>query len=299
MGESAGEGGSEPAERVDVLVKLIRLLAHLAISPAIGERIATHGHSLALLRVLQTFTMEGAEELQLNTISAVTNLSYYLVEGSVLLAEHEALCKALIPVLVFPNTEGMIEAARALGNLSRMQDARATICRVRVHEALLLLLDHTSSQVAEGACGALINLAADAHTREKLLEAGAAPKLADLLLALLTPADGGTAHAPLRSDIGASLLAAKTLCNLCCSCAASPLDSRLASALEERLSGGAAPAAWRGVGDAAEMLHEWPQATHLLLQLLSRLPAADEPDYRAEGGEYEESDLEEIPAPIA
>ena len=59
------------------------------------------------------------------------------------------------------------------------------------------------------------------------LEGGAAPKLADLLLTLIAPlkapADaGGAAPAPapatLRTDIGAAVLAAKTLCNLCCAC---------------------------------------------------------------------------------
>ena len=38
-GGEAGIGG-EHAEKADVLVKLIRLIAHLAISPAIGESIA-------------------------------------------------------------------------------------------------------------------------------------------------------------------------------------------------------------------------------------------------------------------
>ena len=319
--DGVGEGSSaaEPtppdhAERVDVLVKLIRLLAHLAISPAIGQEIASSDSSLSLLRVLQNFTMEKHEELQLNAVSAVTNLSYYTIDGSRLLSKHEDLCEALIPVLVFPNSEGMVEASRALGNLSRVPEARATICRVRVDEALLLLLDHASSQVAEGACGALINLAADPQTRELLLEAGAAPKLADLLLTLLSPpvedGDGNSslssssAHpsqSTLRSDVGAALLATKTLCNLCCSCTTSPLHAALAQALEEKLSAQSTtpPAHWKGAershDGTAELLAEWPQATQLLLRLLARLPAADEPVFAAEE-EYEESELEEIPA---
>ena len=120
-------GASAATDIVDVLVKLIRLVAHLGISPHIGEQIVTRPQALALLKVLHSYSMEQHEELQLNAISAVTNLSYYLVDGSVLLSSHEALCRALIPVLVFPNTEGMVEASRALGNLSRLQDARARI----------------------------------------------------------------------------------------------------------------------------------------------------------------------------
>ena len=45
-------------------------------------------------RFVQAFSMEGQEELQLNAVSAVTNLSYYVVEGSALLQSHGALCEA-------------------------------------------------------------------------------------------------------------------------------------------------------------------------------------------------------------
>lgn len=326
-GAAAGEGGgadssaaaagdtTESAEHVDVLVKLIRLIAHLAISPSIGERIALAPQSLCLLSVLERGRMERHEELLLNATSAVTNLTYYMAEGSVLLRSHTRLCEALVPVLVFPNAEGMIEAARALGNLSRLADARKTICASRVHEALLLLLDHTSSQVAEAACGALINLAADPSTRERLAEAHAAPRLAELLLALLTPriaggdrggGSGGRVPPAQRSDVGAALLAIKTIVNLCCACEVCPLDARLVLAIEQRLregSGGEESGAdevvqsWRSLGDAQDMMAEWPQATRLLLGLLQRLPAADIRDFNLEEDEeYEESPLEEIPA---
>lgn len=296
----ADAASGEAAERVDVLVKLVRLLAHLAITPEIGEAIAVAAESVGLLRVLQTYSMEREEELELNVVSAITNLSYYLVDGSQLLANHEELAIALVPVLTFPNPEGMVEAARALGNLSRLAEARQTLCRVRVHEALLLLLDHTSSQVSEAACGALINLAADPETRQVLLENGAAIRLADLLLTLLSPpAPGEAGGEPAPSDVGAALLSAKTLCNLCCGCATNPLDAALTAELEQRLSGGASPPAWRGLvheSDVASLLSEWPQAATLLLQLLGRLPAADEPNF-AEDEEYEESPLEELPMP--
>lgn len=334
---SRGEGNceaaaTEDAERVDVLVKLIRLIAHLAISPAIGEQIATSPSSLALLKVLQVGRMEVHEELLLNAASAVTNLTYYMPDSSALLRSHAQLCQVLVPVLVFPNAEGMIEAARALGNLSRLAEARVTLCAARVHEALLLLLDHTSSQVAEAACGALINLAADPATRELLTACHAAPRLADLLLTLLSPpvgrgaAEGGAADGgagggaratapppPQRSDVGAALLATKTIVNLCCACEVCPLDAALVVAVEERLressgegaghesgdggGGGEVVRSWRSLPEAAEMLVEWPQATRLLLGLLQRLPASDIAPFSLEDeDEYEESPLEEIPA---
>ena len=299
-GEDGGAAGGR-AERIDVLVKLIRLVAHLAISPDSGVAIASSAASLGLLRTLQAFTMEGAEELQLNAVSAVTNITYYLVGPSHLLKAHESLCAALVPVLVFPNTEGMVEAARALGNLSRLPDARQTICKGRVHEALLMLLDHSSSAVAEAACGALINLAADLATRHLLLGAHAAPRLADLVLLLLTPRVSREAVG--RSDIGAALLATKTLCNLCCTCeTASPLSAREVRALSEALDDPRVASSWAAVADAEELRAEWPQATRLFGDLLSRLkPLAEAEEaellgaghFAEEQEDYEE--LEELP----
>jgi len=302
---SSGSGG-EAAELLDVLVKLVRLIAHLAISPHIGERIATAPASLALLRLLQGTRVAGDDELHLNVVSAVTNLSYYLVDGSVLLRSHETLCMALVPALTFPNAEGQVEAARALGNLSRLPEARHTICRVRVHEALLLLLDHSSSHVAEAACGALINLAADPPMRAALIEVGGAAKLAGLLLYLLSsappvPVDEAAAAEAIASDVGAALLAAKTLCNLCCGVSVNPLDTTLTCELRARLVE-PRPAAWRFAADSAPLLAEWPQAASLLLELVGRLPTADdgangafgeEGAFADEGDEYEAALVDE------
>ena len=100
-----------------------------------------------------------------------------------------------------------------------------------MHEALLLLLDHASSHVSEAACGALINLAADAHTRAPLLGVGAAPRLASLLLAMLSPSLSPSSAEVSTSELGASLLAAKTLCNLCSGCAVNPLGVPLTTPL--------------------------------------------------------------------
>lgn len=298
-GGSAREGGGEGAERIDVLVKLVRLLAHLAITPSIGEAIAVSSESIVLLRLLQAISMDKEEELELNVVSAITNLSYYIIDGSHLLQCHQELAAALVPVLTFPNPEGMVEAARALGNLSRLPEARRAICSVRVHEALVLLLDHSMCAVSEAACGALINLAADPETRAVLLDCGAASRLADLLLTLLSPpvAASGAPPEPTPADVGAALLATKTLCNLCCGCSTNPLDGGLTTELEQRLNGGAVPSSWRSLShDVSGVLAEWPQAATLLLGLLARLPAGEQPSF-GDDDEYEESPLEELPIP--
>ena len=106
----------------------------------------------------------------------------------------------------------------------------------RAHEALLILLGHSSELVVEEVCGTLINLASDPLSRAALEDCGAAGQLVDALCRLvmltqhpssdsdavsvassvLAPSfDAPPAAAPLANQVGrAALLAAKTLCNL-------------------------------------------------------------------------------------
>jgi len=159
-GGAAAKGASDDkeeeerqAERFDVLVKLIRLLAHLAISRPIGEQVAAAAELDALLGLLERFASEPQhEELLLNATSAITNVTFYIPPDDApcshaLLAHPARLVAALQPVLTQPNEEGIVEASRALGNLSRRADVRRALCAGAGHEALLRLLDHTAPPV--------------------------------------------------------------------------------------------------------------------------------------------------------
>jgi hypothetical protein len=179
---------------VDVLIKLIRLIAHLAMDPAEGAHIAAAPQSACLLRLLAALPLEPTsvgdapplciEELQLNALSAMTNLSFYTGRGNllglpgcpqavgwtdgtdpgILLRTTEAagsaasaysglsqpqraLCSVLAHALTHPNPEAAAEAARALGNISRLLEARLALCDLLADEALLILLEHPSAQV--------------------------------------------------------------------------------------------------------------------------------------------------------
>lgn len=337
--QSARRGGRAEAaapsecERVEVLVKLVRLLAHLAISPEAGLAIAATPEALALLELLEALQQEGGsvpgegspdgargeasalvrEELLLNTVSAITNLSYYRHSDNQLLQSQEQLCRLLVPVLMHPNEEGQVEAARALGNLSRLPEARLTIVERRVHEALLLLLEHPSPLVPEAVCGALINLAADGACRAPLLAAGAAERLAEALRSLLAHAAQGS-----RPAEAATVLAGKTLCNLLCAgegeCPLGRSRARLLEAIASEEANEALAAGW----DDAEARREWPQVACLLAQLIGSRPPAAHDDglhnglhlyddaaegsgHCSEGGGHHSSassdSLEELPAP--
>lgn len=64
------------------------------------------------------------EELLLNTVSAITNLSFYYRPGSdnVLLSDYSRLSVCLVEILLHDNDEAVTEAARAFGNISRNHD---------------------------------------------------------------------------------------------------------------------------------------------------------------------------------
>lgn len=69
---------SRAASHEDCLVKVLRLVANLAILPEAGHVLAEEDHvAAALQHLLEAHGFEAAEELVLNTVCALTNLSYY------------------------------------------------------------------------------------------------------------------------------------------------------------------------------------------------------------------------------
>lgn len=69
---------SKRATREEVLVKVVRLLANLAMDPNLGPDIASEPSvASCLLDILQQHTLEDAEELVLNCTALATNLSFY------------------------------------------------------------------------------------------------------------------------------------------------------------------------------------------------------------------------------
>lgn len=201
--------GADVQECEGVLVKLIRLAANAAISRGVGiELAASPAIADLLLDVLGCKRMTESEELVLNTMAATTNLLFYgeQANGNLLFSAEskELLCRLLRPLLLESyNVEALIEAARALGNLSRHQDARQWIAELRVDEILAILLAHSDRDLVFYACGALVNMAADtSHGSRLCSQVGLRLKLATVLRD--APAD----------DMELQLVAVKVLSNL-------------------------------------------------------------------------------------
>jgi hypothetical protein len=169
----------------DVLIKLIRLLANVAISTHSGPLIACAEGIDVLTPVLQSAAAStvgtgsrgwraSAEELMLNCVSLITNMSFYGNPGSgggdgSIWTMKLGVSDALLPILLHENEEAVIEAARAFGNLSRDAEVRAQMAESRVDEALCVLLDHSNREIVFTVCGVVMNIAADEGNKEAII----------------------------------------------------------------------------------------------------------------------------------
>ena len=90
VGESEGEDLAKEQELADVAIKMLRLVANVAIESKVGSHLASDTHALAVIvqllgdhcnsSVSSSSSGPGvssAEELMLNIVAACTNISYY------------------------------------------------------------------------------------------------------------------------------------------------------------------------------------------------------------------------------
>ncbi|KAJ3182454.1 Armadillo repeat-containing protein 2, partial [Geranomyces variabilis] len=166
----------------EVLIKLIRLLANLAIDPEAGETLvqmveleelvqlfgaSTRVHFISKNYAAKTYlyplhtankSIDEHEELVLNIVGAFANFTFYDFERNCLLGLRLEIAKGMIGLLLNPNAETVVEAGRVLANLARHADVRRLIAERRGTEVLTVLLDHLDRNVAFQACGCLMNL---------------------------------------------------------------------------------------------------------------------------------------------
>lgn len=203
--KEARQLGNQSRETEEVLVKLVRLVANIAISTSIGATITCSSAVIdPLLDLLGAKRISDSEELVLNVVAAITNLLFYDVPTNLLFEEDNKLllCRLFRPLLLDSyNIEALIETARALGNLGRHSDARQHMTNLRLDEILVILLDHENRELVYYVSGAIVNLAADAECTSRLA-ATCPEKLAKLL------------HDAPADDYALQLVAVKVLTNL-------------------------------------------------------------------------------------
>eukprot|EP00761_Pharyngomonas_kirbyi_P008459 gb/GECH01008470.1/.p1 GENE.gb/GECH01008470.1/~~gb/GECH01008470.1/.p1 ORF type:complete len:661 (+),score=117.85 gb/GECH01008470.1/:1-1983(+) len=160
-GSLESEGASPSAEREDVLTKAVRLLANMSMHQEIGEKLTHKDVVIELIELLERKPVNHCEELILNIVSLIANLSFYQVENNLVFSEYEKIFFKTRDLLVYPNTELILEILRLLGNLSQIDQVRKLISSHKVIDVILMLADHEDEDVVSGACGILINLSAD------------------------------------------------------------------------------------------------------------------------------------------
>ncbi|XP_059556751.1 armadillo repeat-containing protein 2 [Myotis daubentonii] len=184
----AGAGDERPtpqkprAQVEDVLIKLTRVLANLAIHPGVGPALAANPQVVGLLlATLEYKSIDDCEELVINTTATINNLSYYQVKNSVIQEQKLHVAELLVKLLVSKNMDGVLEAVRVFGNLSQDHDVCDFIVRRNVHKFMIALLDATHPDMCFSACGVLLNLAVDKDKHAILKEGGSVKKLVGCL----------------------------------------------------------------------------------------------------------------------
>ncbi|XP_074779413.1 armadillo repeat-containing protein 2 isoform X2 [Athene noctua] len=124
--ERGGEEKSHPkhpSEAEDVLIKLIRVLANLSIHPSIGAALAAAHRVVELLvMVLEYKSVDDCEELVISAATTINNLSYYEVKSSAVQDKKLHIAEMLLKLLMSNSMDGVVEAVRVFGNLSRYHE---------------------------------------------------------------------------------------------------------------------------------------------------------------------------------
>ncbi|XP_038410809.1 armadillo repeat-containing protein 2 isoform X1 [Canis lupus familiaris] len=182
LGAEKPAAGAGRAQAQDVLIKLTRVLANLAIHPAVGPALAADPLAVGLLlATLEYKSIEDCEELVINTTATINNLSYYQVKNSIIQDKKLYIAELLIKLLVSNNMDGILEAVRVFGNLSQDRDICNFIVQKNVHKFMIALLDAKHQDICFSACGVLLNLTVDKDKRVILKEGGGIKKLVDCL----------------------------------------------------------------------------------------------------------------------
>ncbi|XP_033090688.1 armadillo repeat-containing protein 2 isoform X6 [Trachypithecus francoisi] len=171
-----------PSEAEDVLIKLTRVLANIAIHPGVGPVLAANpGIVGLLLTTLEYKSLDDCEELVINATATINNLSYYQVKNSIIQDKKLHIAELLLKLLVSNNMDGILEAVRVFGNLSQDRDVCNFIMQNNVHRFMMALLDAQHQDICFSACGVLLNLTVDKDKRVILKEGGGIKKLVDCL----------------------------------------------------------------------------------------------------------------------
>lgn len=172
-------------ESAGTLVSLLRLFANLCIEPTVGQRIRARQDVMEVLADLLSCSHAIAfEDLILNTIAAITNLTYYTCgcDGSSTIHSLDAsflpaalvntlqhIAEHLLQHIDHDNNEIVLETAKALGNLSRSSWVLDDMIASDAYTRLLEVCYTTDIAIQASALGIFINASGHASSRKFFL----------------------------------------------------------------------------------------------------------------------------------
>ncbi|XP_074718348.1 armadillo repeat-containing protein 2 isoform X5 [Strix uralensis] len=126
-------------------------------------------------------SVDDSEELVISAATTINNLSYYEVKSSAVQDKKLHIAEMLLKLLMSNSMDGVVEAVRVFGNLSRYHEICDFIILKKIHKFMIALLDAKNQDVCFSACGVLLNLTVDKNKRAFLMEEGGIGKLVDCL----------------------------------------------------------------------------------------------------------------------
>jgi len=167
------------------MIKLIRVLANLAISEDVGYKLANK-HDLIdmLLKILEIKDVNSCEELVIDAIVTINNLSYYNSE-LIYLNLSQKIINCLMKYLLSKNNDAILEVFRVFANLSRDQAIRNYLVTLKVNQLAVVYLNSDVRELVYIVIGVLINMMTDAENHLVLREEKGVKKLVYVFVFML------------------------------------------------------------------------------------------------------------------
>ncbi|OMJ80955.1 hypothetical protein SteCoe_18661 [Stentor coeruleus] len=154
--------GNTDEMSVDLLIKIIRLMANILKAKHIGLKFKPFEEVLKLLLdTLSCYKTEIYEELVLNTVACMANLLFYDLPDLDFINEHNrlvAFSKISSMVVNCNNEEIAVQALRTLANLTRHESICKELPRLFMIDALLMLLNNFCWDIVYFSLGCFINI---------------------------------------------------------------------------------------------------------------------------------------------
>ncbi|KAJ3121017.1 Armadillo repeat-containing protein 2 [Physocladia obscura] len=123
------------------------------------EKIVFNSH----INLVETTSVAEHEELVLNLVAVLANLTFYKSEENVFFQKKSAVLELVLPLLLHENDELVEQASRVISNISRDHSNNNEVSAFVIKhsagiELLTTLLDHSLRAVVLNVCGTFMNL---------------------------------------------------------------------------------------------------------------------------------------------